>query len=355
MPHSMGGGSSSRGSHHRSSSHRSSSHGSSGSSRPRVSHSYYNGSYSYVRYDRVNRRYSTIYTSKPVAVLNEEAERNKKIKRPALIIVVAIAIALVLYILSAGLTPRIKVIGVPKEDIDVIDSADFFDSEGEERVKDALLQFYDKTGIATEVVTCKYQDWNDRFTTLEVYAEYLYVTTWDDEKHLLILICDLHDEPMSNDDWEFETMIGDDTDKALREYEQYKFVDDINAGLWRSGTYKDVTGIYLAEAITKTTSEMDGNSLSMDAIIDRFNECYYLFYFIFFGLIMVLQLPTKVYDDYVPASGRGEDGNDSINKPIAVHCNYCNGTYLLGSVTQCPYCAAPAMTADDYRNKKANM
>lgn len=72
MPHSMGGGSSSGGSHHGSSSH-------GGSSRPRVSHPYYSGSYSYVRYDRANKWYSTIYTSRPVAVLNEEAERNKKI------------------------------------------------------------------------------------------------------------------------------------------------------------------------------------------------------------------------------------------------------------------------------------
>lgn len=355
MPHSMGGGSSSGGSHHGSSSHGSSSHGSSGSSRPRVSHSYYSGSYSYVHYDIRNKRYSTIYTSRPVAVLNEEAERNKKIKKPALIIVSVLAIALVLYILSAGLSPRIKVMGVPKEDINIVDNANFFNSEGKQRVKEALIQFYDKTGIATEVVTCTYQDWKDKFTTLEVYAEYLYVTTWDDEKHLLILICDLHDEPMSNDDWLFETMLGDDTDKALREYEQGKFVDNIHAGLWRSGTDRDVTGAYLAKAIIKTINEMDGTSLSMDAIIDRFDECYYLFYFIFFGFMMILQLPTKVYNDYVPASGRGEDGNDSMSKPIAVHCDYCNGTYLLGSVTQCPYCAAPAVTAEDYRKQKASM
>lgn len=359
MPHSAGGGSSHGGSHHSSSSsggfgggHSSSSSRSSGVT---ISTSYFRGCYPYVRYDRVNRRYTTVYTSQTIEELNAQAERNKKIKKPVTIALGVSLIAVFLYVILSGFVIHTKVTGVPREDNKVTDNIGFFTEEGKQQIEDTLFELYDKTGVATEVVTCLNSDWMDKCDSFEIYARYLYSIRWSDEKHLLIAISNESTTLSDTDEWYFEVMVGDDTTKAIADEDTYILVDNLQSSLWRSWGDKDMTGAEVSTALLGLVSSVKGtyySSVRFEYALASIGKIIFLLVFV---AIWVFAMPTKTYEDYVPANGRTPLGTESTDKPIAVHCDYCNGTYFLGSVTQCPYCAAAAMTVEDFKNKQASI
>lgn len=344
MPHSTGGGSSHSGSH--SSSH-SSSHnsGSSSSSMKSIYRSYMPGYTPYVYYDRNTKRSDLIYTNKSVEELNKEAKKNKRTKMIGIPILIILMIVSMLKLISLSVETRIKLTGTSESDIAIEDNLGIFSYQDKEEIESSLINFYNKTGIPIVFVTDTNDSWIDRTDSLEQWAYSMYLNRFDDEKHYLIVYTRGEPDKEGYADWYFEGMIGDDTESAFWSSEYDAFTEELQQCFYRSWTDHSQIAHQFAKAINNTVDNMKDAEFSMVFFFANMMAYgIFVYIFLFSLLISIISLSTKTYDGYVKAKA---DNDTSTEAPKTVHCEYCNGVYYVGSVLQCPYCAAPAITMED--------
>lgn len=239
MPHSSGGGSHSGGSHS-GSGFSSSSSSSGGSSAKHIKNTSFPGARRYVYYE--NYRPVYIYADYDI----RKGTASGKVWS-----IIGSAVSLLFGIMLIALCydkPQ-KMDTSPSYHCEIKDTAGVIDDM--DKVQDAIVDFYDVTGIPVEIMTVNNEDWQGGYSELEYFAYDMYVTEFDDEEHWLVV----YSEPASPDpdfnDWYWEGMQGDDTDNIITVDVADDFKDLMQKYLTANSRY-DVSSA-IAAAFDETT------------------------------------------------------------------------------------------------------
>ncbi|MBR2523009.1 MAG: TPM domain-containing protein [Clostridiales bacterium] len=320
MPHSSGGGSHGGGSHGgHSHSH---SHGS-GSSR-HTSRIYFPGSTRYVYYK----------DKQPVFVFADYDITKKPGPSRYLLLLFYLP-----FILIFGIGIGQNVIHIPtrlKVDYDasivIEDNAGVIDDEDE--LEQTLEKFLDETGIAPSVITVNNEDWETHYVDLETYAYDLYVNHFEDEKHWLLVYSQPRDPDPSFNDWYWEGMQGNDTDKILTD----RKCDDFNQDLQKLLTQSTVTpGSAIEQALDDMIPGIMKVSVSWTMIPVWILVVGFLGVHCYF-VVFHRSKTSKLYETAIRC-------NEEVVKQE--QCSYCGGVYIVGHHLNCPHCQA-SVTPHDY-------
>lgn len=313
MPHSSGGGSHGGGSH-------GGGHGGSGSSSPSgIQHKYYPGSHRYVYY--VNKRPQYIYSKNDPTKINMQGFLLSIVGTIFFFI-----FAVVAFIASILDVPTKVKATYNNPGVVIQDNAGIITNSS--RLYNELYVFYDKTGISPTFITVNNEDWKGNYKNLEKYAYDLYVNTYDDEYHWVIIYSEPKNADPNFNDWYFEGMQGDNTDKILTESITKNFNDNAYKFLLQSKQYTVEDAF--AEAFAKS---VNGKVLAKGPYIGQIFMTF-LFCICFTGVpiaCIFLSLPRKKYANVMEV-------------PITITedtCDYCGGVYVVGIYTTCPHCGAP--------------
>lgn len=341
MPHSSGGGSHSGGSHsggsHSShSSHRSGGGSSSGGSSRRTSDVPFKGS----------RRYLYYRDNKPQFVYaNYDVRKPNRMPLITGIIVFVFFLFPVLIGCIIGMVSSIK----KPQRIDfgnyknkrpefvIEDNLGIF--ENKKKLKGAMEDFYDETGIIPAVITVSNEDWNEDYTSLESYAYDQYINRFKEfhEIHWLIVYSEsTKDNGFS--DWYWEGMQGDETDSILTEKQTAAFTESLHKRLLQRAKYsvEDAIGITLDEYRVKV----------MKTTVNTPMLLICLFMFLMFGGISFYSFTVAYKPDKVPEYYKNAKPCD-LTMVYQEPCTFCGGIYIIGMHTTCPHCGA-ALPAHHY-------
>ncbi len=117
-------------------------------------------------------------------------------------------------------------------DVYIVDNIGVIDNE--DSLNEVMQEFEDLTGIYPCVMTVYDSDWNQDYDELWQYAYDVYINTFSDELHFLIV----YSEPENAVDldfveWAWEAIQGDDTDPILTKYNFRIFQDALQTDLLR--------------------------------------------------------------------------------------------------------------------------
>lgn len=203
MPHSSGGGSHSGGSHS-GSGFSSSSSSSGGSSAKHIKHTSFPGARRYVYYEN----YRPVYV-----YADYDIRKGTASGKFFSILGSAVSLLFGIMLLAMCYDKPQKMDTSPSYHCEIKDTAGVIDDM--DKVQNAIVDFYDETGIPVEIMTVNNEDWQGSYSKLEDFAYDMYVTEFDDEEHWLVV----YSEPASPDpdfnDWYWEGMQGDDTDNII--------------------------------------------------------------------------------------------------------------------------------------------
>lgn len=137
------------------------------------------------------------------------------------------------YFLSNILPPKPLEPVYEPADVHIIDEAGVIDNQ--DSLEDALLEFEQLTGIEPYVVTMNHSDWVQYYGSLSDYAYSMYLNTFSDEQHFLVV----YSQPENAGevdfvDWSWEAIQGDETDKILTENHFDQFSRDLHDDLLRN-------------------------------------------------------------------------------------------------------------------------
>lgn len=310
MPHSSGGGSHGGGSH-------GGSHGGSGGSPSGISNKYYPGSKRYVYY--TNHKPEYIYSNSDPTKVNIHT-----------LIGAILTIAMMVLIAPFMIIATLGTMGKPISDsysdkgVAIIDNAGVLTDSAE--LEEELNVFYEKTHISPTLVTVNNEDWQSHYTSLENYAYEWYVTHYDDESHWVIIYSQPVNPHPSFNEWYFEGMQGDDTDRILTSTITGKFNDEVYTHLLDTKDYSiaDSFGAALHNQVNeKVLNPFAAFMQSVFVIIS-----FLLFEGIFIAFLIYMTLPKKKY-------------KNAMECPLEVTeetCDYCGEIYIVGFYTTCPHC-----------------
>ena len=228
MAHRSGGGSHSGG--HHSGGHHSSSHGGSGGGNsPRYSNRPFPHARRFRYYDRHGReRY--IYGSQ----MPTKASTFQLIF--PLIFFIPFVLVGIFSVVSAFLTfTPTKPLRPEYEptDVHIMDEAGVIDDE--DSLEEILQEFEDTTGISPYVMTVYDEDWKYYYRELWNYAYEIYINSFSDEQHFLIVYSEPENAAeLDFVDWSWEGIQGDDTDRILTESNIERFNEDLHDNLLRN-------------------------------------------------------------------------------------------------------------------------
>ena len=115
-------------------------------------------------------------------------------------------------------------------DVHIMDGAGVIDNE--DSLESVLQEFEDKTGISPYVMTVYDEDWK-HFDELWDYAYYIYINTFSDEQHFLIVYSEPENAAeLDFVDWSWEGIQGDDTDPILTESKVDRFGNYLQNNLY---------------------------------------------------------------------------------------------------------------------------
>ena len=315
MPHSSGGGSHGGGSH-------GGSHGGyGGGARHRVSHSSFPGATRYVYYKN----------NQPVIVYADYDVRQQRSPFRFVLLLFYIPFFLVF-----GIGMGKSMVNIPtKVKVDYDDRIvieDRIDVIGnEDKLEDTLEEFLDKTGIAPAVITVNNEDWNKNYTSLENYAYDLYVNHFDDEKHWLIVYSQPVNAGSGFNDWYWEGMQGDDTDKVLTQRTTSVFNSTLQKNLLAESPDEAIRDSF--ESFTPVVMKVYINWGMIPLMLIVFGflgvHCFFMVFY--------KQKDSKYLKDAIVCN------EEFIRQET---CNYCGGVYVVGHHLSCPHCQAPVQAHD---------
>ncbi len=116
--------------------------------------------------------------------------------------------------------------------VHIMDEAGVIDNE--DSLESVLQEFEDKTGISPYVMTVYDDNW-EHFDELWDYAYYIYINTFSDEQHFLIVYSEPENAAeLDFVDWSWEGIQGDETDPILTESKVDRFGNYLQNNLYRN-------------------------------------------------------------------------------------------------------------------------
>ncbi len=314
MPHSSGGGHSSRGSH---SSSRSK------TSAMRYGNKYYRGANRYVYYRNGVPNY--YYSDRPYT---PQAARNEKIKE--IFGNILSAIFGVIFALSGFFSIPHKVTTNYNTEIVITDSAQLLSETETEEMKEAFHLFQDKTGVTPAFFTILDTELEKQGVNLHDYSYNLYVNTFDDEKHWLVVYC----TDDGKDYWSWEGIIGDDCDSIISTDLENEFTQKLQNNLKRDPGMISASVCDAFEMIGSKSAKFPLGSI------------LWLVFGISAGAFLMFEAGRKIIG--LKNNKTAEDPRfNSVQCPSAdtepetAKCQYCGGEFVAGLHTACPHCGAP--------------
>ncbi len=265
-------------------------------------------------------------------------------------------------------------------------------------LKSALSDFYKTTGICASVITAEDSKWINNYTALEHYAYDVYVNTFDDEKHWLIL----YSTPQANTagagtgSVDAEIAAGADESAALSAGNTIAGADTVNSGAGNSGTsesasplknisagfedwkWHGVQGDYTDPILTSHETDIFNQKLQKyllqrdqyqvgEAIAQAFND--------FNKVVMNTYIPTESIVGavialiigilvFLFAFGGFHPDQEKVYKTAKLcpenfvdedTCEYCGGVYSILLHKKCPHCGAPVKAHDYTTDKDGNI
>lgn len=318
MPHSSGGGSHRGGSHSsHSSSHSGSSRGGSSASFARTSRSNFTGARKYVKYK--NKKTTYVYSNYDITH-SSTGLLIFKFLYCLMMLALFSSIAYVFMDVPKYIDKEYDRTIIIEDQIGIIDD----DTE----LMESFKEFQVKTGVTPALITVHNEDWNDFYTNLEKYAYDLYINHFTDEYHWLIV----YSEPIGSTgdkiDWYWEGMQGDNTDAIINR----GITDEFNSNLQKYFT--DRKGYSIQAAVSTAFKDIYPKLMKLHVYDEVFYSMILCDIVTIFIMIIVIRLDPKFrYKGY-----RLCPENDiSLDRK----CEYCQGIYVLGTVTACPHCGAP--------------
>ena len=233
------------------------------------------------------------------------------------------------------------------QDVALIDTADVFTIQEEEAVSVKLKEFSDTTGIATQIITIGYDEWEDN-GTLENYALARYYTQFDDENGWLIVYSEEDD---GAGDWSWEGIQGDNTYKVMN-----AFLNDFNthfqSQLVVNQTPDPANALIIAFDKSITAFENQSVKFEFELMLPAFGM---LAFILFHGYIMIFAGTRKKYSyselEEVTNNQSSDTNNYGCKYDISksdlnaaeveiIECRYCGCKYDHMKDHKCPNCAA---------------
>ena len=253
MPHSGGGGSHGGGSH-------GGSHG--GSSSRRSSH-YFPGSRRYRRHYHDGRPDEYFYT-------NGVPRKSGLSSVITVIVFGAFFVGMIITSLLLSAPKRLnEEYQAPRNR--VIDNIDVIDNDQE--LEDLLEDYNDLTGICPVVYTMCIEEYENTYADLESFAYFKYVNEYSDEQHVLIVyaipasqVDDYRAGRIDIPDYEWEWMVGDDTDKIIGSGNEDSFTHDMQRALEDGDNPGEAIEFAMNKLYTKNEKSLNRNPLLSTAL-----------------------------------------------------------------------------------------
>ena len=205
------------------------------------------------------------------------------------------------------------------------DTIDVLDNEDE--LEKVIKDFYDITGITISVMTFDNISWSQNYSTMDNFAYDVYVNSFDDESHWLIVYTADSTDDSRYDDWNFKSMQGNDTDPILKEKLMNGFIVSLNKYLAQHTKY--TTQEAIIQAINDITPGIMESEFSWPTIFMALGVLAFLCFHAFF---MVFYDPSKKY--------RG--ATLCTTNAVELLCSFCGNTFMGSEGTNCPNCGTPA-------------
>ena len=323
MPHSSGGGRS----HGRS-------HSSRRSSKPanmRFGNRYYPGSRRYRFFRNGTEEY--YYSDRPYTLAEAKKEKTRSFFSSFFSAVMGIIFTVM------GL------FGVPHKiktdyntDILIRDSAELLSLAEETDMTDAFRAFLGKTGVTPAFYTITEEEKQGR--TLKSYAYSLYVNTFDDEKHWLIVYCGGVDRTV----WEWEGMIGDDCGSIITTDLENELTERLQRNLKNDPDHISAAVIDAFNTVGGKAGNISFKSLG------GFGFTLLLGLLCLYAAVKKFLRTLKTDPAADPRIGSElcpESGPESEPKPKpeperrTIKCGHCGAEFDPDGLSACPYCGTP--------------
>ena len=281
----------------------------------RVSRDSFEGARKYVYYkDNQPQYYYSDYET-------DTLKRRKRLK------VWIPVLVLVLLMIIVALKPRALSTDYDS-DILINDRLGVIDDEGS--LLSALEAFRDETGITPCIITTTNDRWEKHYDDLASFAFDVYVNTFEDERHWLLMYSQPEDPDPEFDDWYWEGVQGDDTVYILTEDSADEFGMTLQKYLTRQ---KYTVGEAFTKAFDETTPDiMSHAAVDSSAVLGGIILMVILIWIAIrrTGIFKkAMARPASIPAQAVPVKPRS----------IEVTCEYCGGVYLTDKLN-CPHCGA---------------
>ena len=314
MPHSSGGGHSHHGSHGSSRSK---------SSEMRYGKRYYRGSLRYVYYLNGTPQY--YFSDRPYTLQSAKSEKIKKIFSNILSAIFGLIFALTGFF---SLPHKVKL----DYDTEIVihDSAQLLSDTEEKEMTDAFSSFLDKTGVTPALFTIFDTELEKQGSNLHDYAYRLYVNTFDDEKHWLVVYC-IDDE---EEYWSWEGMIGDDCGSIITTDLENEFTSKLQNNLEKNPGMLSSSVIDAFKTIGDKSGKMPPKKILGLAAAIVFGAV------VLFSAVKSIIAGAKKQPSEDPRINSVECPT-SEEEPETTECQYCGKKFVSGLHTSCPHCGAP--------------
>lgn len=229
-------------------------------------------------------------------------------------------------------------------DIKIEDRAEILGETDE--LMSALEAFKKKTGVTPAIITVNNEDWEDYYGSLYNYAYELYVRNFDDETHWVIMYSEPETPDKNFNDWYWEGVIGDDTEKAVPQ----RYINGFNTNFQR---YLLANKAGVAGALSDALSELTESIKPIECV----GRAELLALLIAGGISALIAVPFTrqmiVAVKKISIANNCPDLHEINKKPTAeesyfdkrarfvVDCSYCGRTYtVLPDNNRCPSCGA---------------
>ena len=202
----------------------------------------------------------------------------------------------------------------------------------EAALRTAMQAFYEETGITPAVVMVHDSEWSEHYTELENLAFEMYVNTFGDECHWLLVYSETDEQEDGFVYWEWQGIAGNDTGEILTDEKADSFGMILQKYLTASSRY--TTG----EAFTMAFNEFTPTALQAKYI---FPDDVPLVLTVIAGYVLIA-LACSGFFKRKPKkpSALPEDAVYCKKDAAEIKCEYCDGVYL-SDLVKCPHCGAP--------------